>query len=126
MCEGWAHVDHVYTTDHLVHCAEAQLRHQLPDLLREVEEEVDNMLRRPSELLSKLRILGCDTDRAGIQVTLPHHDATQSNERCGRETEFLSTQQSGDHDVPTRLQFTVNLYANTAAQVVHHQHLLRL
>ena len=47
------------------------------------------------------------------------------HQRRGGEAELLGAQQRGDHDVAAGLQLAVGLHADAAAQVVHHQHLLR-
>jgi hypothetical protein len=50
----------VRASDHLLEGAEAELGHELPDLLGHEEEEVDDVLRRPGETLPELRVLGRD------------------------------------------------------------------
>jgi len=40
-----------------------------------------------------------DADRAGVEVALAHHDATERDERRRGETELLSAQQTGDGNV---------------------------
>ncbi len=72
---------------------------------------VDDMLRLAGKLLAQLRILRGDADRAGVQMTLPHHDAAERDQRRGREAELFGTQQGGDHDVATGLQATIGLQA---------------
>src|SRR5215471_21853130 len=64
------HVQHVDSADHLVHRAEAHLRHVLADLLGNEEEKVDNVLRLSLEVLSQSRILSRDANRTGIQMAL--------------------------------------------------------
>ena len=49
-----------------------------------------------------------------------------ADERRGGESEFLRSQQRGDGHVAAGLQLAVHLQAHAAAQIVHHQHLLRL
>src|SRR5690242_19084459 len=58
-------------------------------------------------------------------MALSHHYATHSDQRCRREAELIRAEQSSDDHIAARLQLTVNLYANSAAQIVHHQGLLR-
>ncbi len=57
---GRFHVEHVDAPDHLVHAAEAHLRHVLPHLLRQKEEEVDDVLGLPLKALAQHRILRGD------------------------------------------------------------------
>ena len=48
------------------------------------------------------------------------------DQRRGGEAELLGAEQRGDHDVAAGLQLAVGLHDDAAAQVVEHQHLLRL
>ena len=79
----------------------------------------------PVELRAQRRILRGDAHRAGVQVALAHHDAAHGDQRRGGEAELLGAQQRGDGDVAAGLQLAVGLHADAAAQIVHHQHLLR-
>ena len=40
------------------------------------KEKVNNMLRRSYESCSQNGVLCCNSDRARVQMTLTHHDAT--------------------------------------------------
>ena len=91
-----------------------------------IEKEIDHVLRLALELLAQLRVLRGHAHRAGVQMALAHHDAAHGNQRRGRESELLRAQQRGNRDVAAGLQFAVHLNAHAAAQIVHHQHLLRL
>ena len=119
-------VEHVHATDHVVDLAEAQLRHVLPHLLGNKEEEIDYVLGLAGELLAQRRILRGNSHRTSIQVALAQHDAAHRDQRCGRKSKFFRAQQRGDHDVAASLQLAISLHANAAAQVVHQQNLLRL
>jgi len=59
-------LEHVGTTNHFVDGAETELRHVRAEFLSDVVEEVDDLLRLTSKLGTELRILGGDTDRAGV------------------------------------------------------------
>jgi hypothetical protein len=61
-----------------------------------------------------------------VEVADAHHDAAQHHQRRRREAELLGAQQRGDDDVTARLELAVRLDRDAAAQVVQHQHLLRL
>ena len=119
-------VEHVDAPDHLVHRAESHLGHVLPNLLRDEEKEIDHVLRLALEALAQLGILRRNAHRAGIQVALAHHDAAHGDQRRRGETEFFGAEQRGDHHIAPGLQFAVGLHANTAAQIVEQQNLLRL
>jgi len=113
-------------SDHLVDRTEAQLRHQFPDFLRDEQEEVLDELGLAVETLTQQRVLGRDTDRTGVEVTHPHHDAAGHHQGRGGEAEFLATQQRGDDHVAAGLELAVDLHHDPVAQAVQPQHLLRL
>ena len=75
--DGLAGLEPVGATHHLGNGAEAQLGHDLADLLGDEAHEVDRVLRFAGEALAQFRVLGGDTDRAGVQVAHAHHDAAQ-------------------------------------------------
>ena len=77
MFDGLAGLEPVGAADHLGDGAEAQLGHDLADLLRDETHEVDRVLRFAGEAFAQFRILGGDTDRAGVEVAHAHHDAAE-------------------------------------------------
>ena len=125
MLQSLVHFEHVDAAHHLFHPAEAQLRHDLPHLLRNEEEEIDDVLRLTRELRAQHRILRGDADRASVQMAFAHHDAAQSHQRHGGESELFGAQQRRDGNVAPGLEFPVRLHYNAAAQIVHHENLLR-
>ena len=94
-------------------------------VFRDVEKEIDHVLGLALEFLAKFRVLRRHAHRAGVQVALAHHDAAHRNQRRGGKSKFLRAQQRGDRHVAAGLQLAVHLQPHAAAQVVHHQHLLR-
>src|SRR5690606_29927287 len=116
----------VDSADHLVELTEAKLRHDLACLFGDKEQDVDDVLGLAVELLAQFLVLRCNADRTSIQMAFAHHDAAHGDKRHRGEAELVCPQQSADHDVATCLQLAVDLNANSAAQIVHHQHLLRL
>jgi hypothetical protein len=112
--------------NHLVDGAETELSHDGTELIGHVVEEVDDVLGRTLELLTKLRILSSNTNRAGIQVALAHKDAAHSNERSSGKAPLLGTKQTGDGDITTSLELTVSLDNNTTTKVVEDQSLVSL
>jgi hypothetical protein len=60
-------------------------------------------------------------NRAGIEVTLTHHDATFDHQRRGCETHFVSAQQCANHDIATGFHLSVGLHGNAAAQFIKDQ-----
>src|SRR3954462_10605541 len=69
-------------TDHFINGPNTELCHNCPELISNIIKEVDDMLRGAFKLLSQNGILGSYSNRACIQVTLAHHDAPHSNQRC--------------------------------------------
>ncbi len=126
MVDGSAGHEPVDAPDHLLHGAEAQLRHDLAQVLRNEAHEIHDVLGRAGELLPQARILRRDACGAGVQVTDTHHDAAQRDQRRRGEPELLGAQQRGDGDVASCLQLPVGLHDDAAAQIVQHQRLVRL
>ena len=94
-------VEHIDTAHHFVHGAETQLCHVLPNLLCQKEKEIDNVFRLSLELLAQLRILRGDAHRAGIEMTLAHHDAADRNQRRRCETILFGAKEGGNHNIST-------------------------
>ena len=80
---------------------------------------------RAGEFLPQYRILGRHADRAGIEMTLAHHDAAERNQRRGGKTEFIRTQQRANGDIAPGAQSAIHLHGNPTTQPVQHQSLLR-
>ena len=121
-----AHIQLADLPNHLVEGAKAKLRHQFAHFLGNEEEEVDDVLRRAGEALAQHRVLRRHADRAGVQMTLAHHDAAGGDQRRGGEAELVGPQQRADHHVPAGAQTAIDLHRDAAAQAVQHQGLLRL
>ena len=121
-----AHPKAVDAADHLVDGAEAEPRHDLPQFLRDEEEELDHVLRRAGELPAQRRILGRDADGTGVQVALARHHAAHGDQGHGGEAELLRAEQRGHGDIAAGLELAVGLQDDAAPQVVHDEDLLRL
>ena len=81
----------------------------------------------PANFLPQHRVLRGDADRAGVQVALAHHDAAERDRAAPvAEADLLGAEQRGDHHVAAGLDLAVGLQHHAAAQVVHHQRLVRL
>src|SRR5690349_3725623 len=111
MIDRGAHFDFVHAPDHFIHRPEADPRHPLANFFGDVEEEVDDVLRRALELLAQNWILRRDADRTRIQVAFAHHDAAHGDQRRSGESEFFGAEQRGDGNVAAGLQLAVRLYA---------------
>src|SRR5690606_9270539 len=88
--------------------------------------EVHDELGFTGEPLSQERVLRGDTDRAGVEMTDPHHDAAADDQGRSGETEFLCPEQRTDDDVTAGLELTVDLYDHSIAHAVEHERLLSL
>src|SRR5215213_3011260 len=124
--DGTVRVEQVDPPHGLVQAAQAQCRQVLADLLGDVLEEGLDELRLAAEPGPQLRVLGRDADRAGVEMTDPHHDAAADDERGRREPELLAAEQRRNHDVATGLQLAVDLDDDPVTQPVEEQRLLRL
>src|SRR5439155_946675 len=47
MLDCLSHFDHIDAANHFIHLAETHPRHQLPELLGDVDEKIDDLLRCP-------------------------------------------------------------------------------
>ena len=72
---------HVNAPDHFIQRAESKFRHDLADFISDKKEKVDDVFRRAREFFSQLRVLRCNTNGTGVEMTLPHHDASHCDER---------------------------------------------
>ena len=123
---GLALDEQIGVPDEVLKMSHAQLRHDLADLLRDEGEIVDQVFRLAGEFLAKLRVLRGDSDRAGVEVALAHHDAAERDHRRRAEREFLRAEQPRDHDIAPGLELSIRLQADAPAQAVEHQGLMRL
>ena len=81
-------------------------------------EEVDHELRLPGELRAQLGVLRRHSDRAGVKMAYPHHDAATDHQRSGREAELLCPEQRTHDHVTTRLQLTVDLHHDQISEAI--------
>ena len=120
------HIQQIGTAYQIDKTTNTHLRHQFTQFFGDEEEVVHHVLRLTGKFTTQLRILGRNTDRASIEMTLTHHDATLNHQRRGRKTELVSTQQRTDQHIATGLQLTIHLQSDTSAQLIEHQRLLCL
>src|SRR5690606_40468686 len=71
-------VEQVGAADQVLELLDAHLGHIAANFLGDEEEVVDHMLGLPRKALTQYRILRGDTDRAGIEVALAHHQDRKS------------------------------------------------
>ena len=117
-------LQHFAVTDHLVDGPEAERRHDLARFFGHQEQVVDDVFGLAAEQLSQRGVLRGDANRAGVEVTLPHHDATERDQRGGGKAELFGSQQAGDHDIAARLELAVRFQADSTAQVVQNERLM--
>ena len=84
------------------------------------------MLGLAGELLAQLRVLCGDAHRAGVEMALTHHDATQGDQGSGGKAELLSAEKGSDHDISAGLELAVGLQNDAGPKVVEHQRLMGL
>src|SRR4051812_47327226 len=75
--------------------------------------------------LAQFRVLCCYTYRAGIHMTLTHHNATFYYQCSSSYPPFFSTQQCSNSNIAPGFHLSVCLYSYTAAQFVANQGLMR-
>ncbi len=124
MIDSLTQVKTVRLSDHFLHRAKTQFRHDLAQLLGDEEEIVDDVFWLAHETLTQLWILSGHAHRAGVEMTLAHHDTAFRNEGRGGETELVRAQQGADGHVAARAHAAVHLHADTRAQAVEHQGLV--
>ncbi len=95
--------------DDLVELGEAKRCEDLAHFLSHEEEVVDHVFRRALEALAQNWILRRDTDGAGVEMALAHHDAAGGNDRRRRKAELVGSEQGTDDDVAAGLQATIDL-----------------
>ena len=109
---------------HFVIAAQTELRHDLTHLFCHEEEIIHNVFRFAGKLGAQYRVLRSNADRAGIEMTLAHHDATFHHQRRCRKTDFIGAQQGSDSHVATGFHLSVSLNPHPATQSVQYQSLL--
>jgi hypothetical protein len=92
--QGLVDFEEVRSPDHLFDRSQPELGHDLSQFIGNVEAEVDDVLRLTSEFGPQFRRLCGDTDRAGSEMALSHHDTSERNQRGGCETPFYGLQWS--------------------------------
>ena len=116
----------VAPADQVIYRADAELGHQLAQVLGHEQEVADDLVRRTAEALAQHRVLRGNADGARVEMADAHHDAARRDQRGGRKAKLLGPKQRADQDVATGAQAAVNLQRHLTAQVVHDQHLVRL
>ncbi len=124
--DGFLRFETIGASDHFVHGAETELRHEFANFLRDKSHEVDGMGRITGEILAKLGILGRNADRTRVEMTDAHHDATERHEWSGRKTKLFRAKERRDNHIATGLELAVGFHSDTTAQIVQNERLVGL
>ena len=87
----------ISTADDLVEGPCADRRKDFTNFLRVKCDEVHNLIRIAGELCAQALVLRTDADRAGVRLTLTHHDAAHGDQ-CGGADPELFCAHHGSHD----------------------------
>ena len=95
-------------------------------VLGEIEEEPHHVFRLAAELGAQVGTLGRDSRRAGIEVALTRHVATDRHQHCRAEGEFIRAQQRRHQYIARSRDAAIHPQTHPAPQAVEAQHLLGL
>ena len=110
--------------DHLVDGAEAQIGHDLAQLLGHERHEVHHVFGLAGEAAAQLAVLRSDAHRAGILLAIALHHAAHRHQRHSGEAELLGTEQGRHGHVAAAHELAVGLHDHAAAQAVAQKRLL--
>ena len=120
------HLQKIGTSYQFINRPDTKFCHVLTKFLSDKSHKVDDILRFSFETLSKLRILCCNTYRAGIEITYTHHDASHCYKwSCGK-TKFLCTKNCCNGNITSCHQLTVCLDTHFISQSILNQCLVGL
>ena len=120
------HVQKLNVPNRLIQGSKAKFCKIFPDLFRQELKEVDNVVSLSGVAGTKLGVLACDPNRAGVQVAGAHQDAALNHQRSSGKAILLSTEQCGNYNVTTGLHGAINLNRDAVAQSIEKQGLLSL
>ena len=112
--------------DHLLDRAEAQLGHDVAQLLCHQIHEVDHVLGLAVEALAQLAVLRGDTHGAGVRLAVALHEAAKREQRGSAKVKDLGAEKRGHGHVATVHELAVCLQLHARAQAVLEQRLLGL
>src|SRR5712675_397925 len=110
---------------HFVDRSESHLRHNFTKFFRQKVKQVDHIFRFASKQGTEFFILGSYAHGASIQMALPHHDTTRSNQRSRSNTPLFCAKQGSNGQIATGPYLPVCLQHYPTAKFVSHQSLLR-
>ena len=87
---------------------------------------LDDMFGLTIKFGSKFWILGRDTNRASVEVTLSHHYASERNKRSSSKAPLFRAKQTSNSNIPTSTDLTISLHNNTTTQIIEDECLVSL
>ena len=111
---------------HLLDGREAQVRHDLAQLLGNEEHEALDVFGLAREPAPQAAVLGRDAGGAGVLLAVALHETAHGDERHGGEAEFLGAQQARHGDVGAVHELAVGLEDDARAKAVLDEGLLSL
>mmetsp|Transcript_7112 Transcript_7112/g.11612 ORF Transcript_7112/g.11612 Transcript_7112/m.11612 type:complete len:430 (+) Transcript_7112:1278-2567(+) len=116
----------VRTANHLIQGLRTDRGEDFPHFLRIEGDQVHNFVCRSGVLRTQVFVLSTHANRAGVGLTLTHHDTAHRDQRSGPNTILFRTHHRGHYDVASRAQTTIGPQRDAFTQVVHRQNLMRL
>ncbi len=100
-------------------------RHALANFFREVLEIRHHHFRFSGKARAQRFVLRGDADRAGIQMALPGHDATNRQQRRGAKSKFIGAQNRRENNVARKFQASVHAERKTRTEARANQSVMR-
>ena len=110
--------------DHLFQAGKAERGQNFAHLFCNMCEQLDHFFRRAFKLCPQIITLCADPDRAGIGMTLTHHDTAHRHQSRSANTKFICTQHGGHHNIAARFQAAICAQHNLVTQAIHGQDLM--
>ena len=107
-----------------VHRTNSEGCHDLAGLLGHSHHEVDDVVRRSLELGAPLRVCGCDSNGAVVEVALPDINTAHRDHGDGSKVHLLGSQDGGDDHIASGAESAVGAEGDVVAELVHHEDLM--
>ena len=92
-------LEQIGASDGSLQARQAEFGEQSLQVFSDVHEEANDVLGLAAELGAQLGLLRGDAGRAGVEMTLARHVASESDQHGRAEGEFVGTEQCRDEDV---------------------------
>ena len=110
--------------DQIIELANSESGHVLACFLGNSVEEIYNVIDLAFELGAVLGILRSNSNRAVVEVTTAHIDATHRNKSDGSKVEFFCPKNGGVDDIKPGPESAIGPQGNAVTKTVHHEDLL--